>query len=278
MAFGAVMPRRRDRGQLHQLSTLQAAPIHDRLLLTAAPTSRASVTCILRAPGRPVDLDRYALRAGSRFGQVKRHVRDGGGEQPRALTDDHGADEQGDLVDQLVVEEPADQVAAAVNLQLASRLGFQLVDGRREVTGRDGRVRPLRVGERVRCDDLLTYPVVVGQGCSPTRRSSRHEARATTGCGVVLRPPGQAHVAEIETLIRTTSPRTVRTYVAGPGRCGATLATFGGPDIGCPVQVNPALFRSKLQARLRCSDQSCASRRDLGRPGLKTLVRDHGSR
>src|SRR5919106_5157394 len=64
-----------------------------------------------------------------------------------------GADEQGDLVDQVVVEEPADQ-SAAVHLQLASRLGLQLADGRRHVTGEDGRVRPLRVAERGRCDVL----------------------------------------------------------------------------------------------------------------------------
>jgi hypothetical protein len=56
-----------------QLSTLQPAPTHDRLSLTAAPMSRASVGSggwILRAPGGPVDLDRYALRVGSRVDQV----------------------------------------------------------------------------------------------------------------------------------------------------------------------------------------------------------------
>jgi hypothetical protein len=58
-----------------QLSTLQSAPIHDRLSLTSAPMSRASVGCILRAPGRPVDLERDALGEGSRFHQVKRDVR-----------------------------------------------------------------------------------------------------------------------------------------------------------------------------------------------------------
>ncbi len=57
---------------------------------SASPTSRASAGCILRAPGRPVDLDRYALREGSRFDQVKRNVRAGVGEQPRALAEDHG--------------------------------------------------------------------------------------------------------------------------------------------------------------------------------------------
>jgi hypothetical protein len=38
------------------------------------------VGCILRAPGGPVDLDRYALRVGSRVDQVKRNVRAGVGE------------------------------------------------------------------------------------------------------------------------------------------------------------------------------------------------------
>jgi hypothetical protein len=51
-------------------------------------------------------------------------------------------------------EEPADQVPAAVHLQLSSRLGFQLADGGRDVTGEDGRVCPLRVGERGRCHVL----------------------------------------------------------------------------------------------------------------------------
>src|ERR671914_2761735 len=78
---------------------------------------------VLRAPGGPVDLDRHTARGGSRFDQFERPVPAGVGEQPRALADDHGIGEQGDLVDKLVVEEPADQVAAAVHLQLAARLG-----------------------------------------------------------------------------------------------------------------------------------------------------------
>src|SRR5215469_13760094 len=41
--------------------------------------------CILRAPDRPVDLERDALREGSRFGQIKRYAWAGIGEQPRAL-------------------------------------------------------------------------------------------------------------------------------------------------------------------------------------------------
>ena len=66
-----------------QLSTLQAAPIHDRLSLTAAPMSRASGRrgrCILRASGGPVDLDRYPPLCGLRVDQVKRCIRAGGGE------------------------------------------------------------------------------------------------------------------------------------------------------------------------------------------------------
>jgi hypothetical protein len=56
--------------------------------------------------------------------QVERGVRSGVGEQPRALPDDHGVGEQGDFVDQLVSEQPADQVATAVYLELTVRGGF----------------------------------------------------------------------------------------------------------------------------------------------------------
>ena len=51
------------------------------------------------------------------------------------------------LVDKIVVEQPPDQGAAAVHLQLTSRLGSQLADLRRDLTGEDSRVRPPRVGE-----------------------------------------------------------------------------------------------------------------------------------
>src|SRR5205814_4876788 len=90
---------------------------------------------VLRAPIGPVDLDRYALRVGSRVDQVKRSVRAGVGEQPRALAEDDGDDEQGHLVDEVMCEQPPDQGTAAVHLQLTRLLGFQLADGSREVTG-----------------------------------------------------------------------------------------------------------------------------------------------
>jgi len=50
-----------------------------------------------------------------------------------------------------MVEQRPDQGTAAVHLQLTAPLGLQLADGRREVIGVDGRVRPLRVGDRGRC-------------------------------------------------------------------------------------------------------------------------------
>src|ERR671935_186268 len=90
---------------------------------------------VLRAPGGPVDLDRYPRRGGPRFHQVERCVRAGVGEQPGALADDQWVDQQGDFVDKLVGEQPAGQVAAAVHLQLPSPLGFQLADGGRDVSG-----------------------------------------------------------------------------------------------------------------------------------------------
>jgi hypothetical protein len=56
-----------------------AARTHDRRSLTAASISRAS-GCIVRTPVGPVDLERYALRKGSRVEQLKRDVRAGLGE------------------------------------------------------------------------------------------------------------------------------------------------------------------------------------------------------
>ena len=50
-------------------------------------------------------------------------------EEPCPLANDHGVGEQGDLIDQVMSEQPADEGAAAVHLQLAVWLGFQLADG-----------------------------------------------------------------------------------------------------------------------------------------------------
>ena len=84
-----------------------------------------------------------------------------------------------DLVDEVVVEQRPDQGTAAVHLQLTRRLGFQLADGRREVTGEDGRVRPLRVGDRGRCEVL---------GRCVQGVCDRMAARIFTGCGPLSAP------------------------------------------------------------------------------------------
>src|SRR5206468_10655290 len=68
-------------------STSLTLPWGCRLSLTAAPVSHGG-GCILWAPGGPVDLEDYPPRGGSRFDQVKRYVRAGVGEQPRALAED----------------------------------------------------------------------------------------------------------------------------------------------------------------------------------------------
>src|SRR6185312_4843524 len=102
------------------------------------PLSRASVGgWILRAPGRPVDLDRYALRVGSRLDQVERTIRAGLREQSRALAEDHRDDDQDQLVDQVVLQQAPGQDAAAVHLQPTLRLSLQLTDGGHDVSGQD---------------------------------------------------------------------------------------------------------------------------------------------
>src|SRR5438067_1713311 len=62
-------------------------PTNERLSLKAAPRSRASGRCVLRAPGGPVDLDGHPAGGGSRVDQFECCVRAGVGEQPRALAD-----------------------------------------------------------------------------------------------------------------------------------------------------------------------------------------------
>ena len=70
------------------------------------------------------------------------------------MADDNRNDEQVHFVDEVVLEEPSGQGAAADHLELPSRPGFQLLNGGREIAGEEGRAGPLRVGERVRRDVL----------------------------------------------------------------------------------------------------------------------------
>ncbi len=84
---------------------------------------------IPRAPGGPVDLDRYALRVGSRADQVERNVRAGVGEQPRALAENNG--------DELDADLRADPVGEAAEVDLLavdrSAVAVEAVRVRREV-------------------------------------------------------------------------------------------------------------------------------------------------
>src|SRR5258708_24564322 len=130
-------------------------------------------------------------------------------EQPRALADDHGIGEQDDLVDQVVVEQPPEQGPAAVHLQLASRPGFQLADGGRDLTGEDGRVRPAPVGECGRCHVL---------GLRVQRRPDRAVARIvprSPGAGedLVGQPAEQAPVGPLVDLVH---PRSAFVVEVGP--------------------------------------------------------------
>jgi hypothetical protein len=70
-------------GTFEELPTLPDSDVDALLARSSGSMSRAPSRpsrCVLRAPGRPVDLDRYALREGSRVDQVKRDVRAGVGE------------------------------------------------------------------------------------------------------------------------------------------------------------------------------------------------------
>src|SRR6187551_2732637 len=99
---GATTDRRRDGGVRGEPEAVSNPP-------TAARPSRALVSPrrrVPRAPGGPIDLDRDTAQGGPRSDQLERPVPAGVGEQPRALADDHGEDEQVELVDEVIVEQP----------------------------------------------------------------------------------------------------------------------------------------------------------------------------
>jgi hypothetical protein len=107
-----------------------------------------------RAPGRSIHLDRHPGWRGPRLdqGEVVRLplIR----EQAHPLPDHHGVDLEVQLVDQVALEQPAEQLAAAVDLELATGLRLQRADGRLEVPGDDVGVLPRRVLQRRRRDVL----------------------------------------------------------------------------------------------------------------------------
>ena len=64
------------------------------------------------------------------------------GNEPRSQADDNGEGEQVHLVDKVIVEQPPEQGAAAVHLQLASRPGFQLANRGDDATGENESCSP----------------------------------------------------------------------------------------------------------------------------------------
>ena len=63
---------------------------------------------VLRAsPKRPISLNGYAPGGSTCADQLESTVRTGIREQPRALADDHGIDDEVELVDQVIGEQPS---------------------------------------------------------------------------------------------------------------------------------------------------------------------------
>ena len=125
---------------------------------------------VLRAAGGPVDLDRHPLgvaRDSTSSSAVSGPVSGNSG-VPWPTTIGEG--EHFDLVDQVVVEQQPDQGAAAVRLQLASRLGLQLADGGRELPGEHVRVRPPRDRTDAPISSAVAHPCCSFMLCLPRTR------------------------------------------------------------------------------------------------------------
>src|SRR5262249_49015506 len=83
------------------------------------------------------------------------------------------------------------------HLQLTSRLGFQLADGGREITGENGRVRPLWVREGRRCHIL--WLCVQRRPDRTVARIHPHSPRASEH--LVGLPAEQERVGALEDLV-----------------------------------------------------------------------------
>src|SRR6266480_4954678 len=122
-----------------------------------SPVAFASVTCSVGADsaGPLVDLDLNAVRAdGPHLGQVELEAVDPVREETFAATEDRREDHQPELVDEVVLEQRADERAASVDEDRAVGLLLELLQPADDVAGDNRRVLPLRILERVR-DDVL---------------------------------------------------------------------------------------------------------------------------
>src|ERR1044071_397145 len=110
---------------------------------------------VLRAPATgPISLDRYASGGRARADKVESAVRTGIREQPRALADDHRIDDEVELVDQLLGQQPSEEDAAARHQQAAALLRLQITHRAGDIALEESRARPLRVGQGGRCHVL----------------------------------------------------------------------------------------------------------------------------
>src|SRR5437870_4094497 len=137
---------------------------------------------VLRAPPkRPISLNRYAPRGRTRVDQIERAVRTGIREEPRALADDHGIDDEVELVDQVSGEQPSEEDTAAGHKQVALLLRLQITDGQGDVARQDSRPRPQRRWSSPStscCGHSLYLPRPFS--CPSSRREVRSGANFTT--------------------------------------------------------------------------------------------------
>ena len=117
--------------------------------MTARPGSSAGVPERCSAC-RPIGLDRDPGRRRPRLDQLQvvRHA--ALGEQPQAVPHDDRVDPQVQLVHEVAFEQPSQQLAAAVDLELTPGLRLELSDRLLDVAVNDVGVLPRRVLERRR--------------------------------------------------------------------------------------------------------------------------------
>ena len=116
-----------------------------------------------------------------------------------------------------------------MHLQLAARLGFQLADGGRDVSGEDGRVRPLRVGERGRCHVLGPR---VQRRCDGVVPGSCHRS-PVAGEDLVGPPAEQERVGALVDLVEKVAASLSKSGRAHPPRSNPPLRSSSGPPSPC---------------------------------------------
>src|SRR5258708_12342369 len=95
-------------------------------------------------PKRPISLDGYAPGSAPRVDQIQSGVRTGIGEQPCTLAEDNRIDDQVELVDEVVGEQPSDEGTTAWHHQFAVLLPLHIPPSRCHLPGHHRRPSPLR--------------------------------------------------------------------------------------------------------------------------------------